>query len=187
MKIRLPQALMAATAAVLVFAGTAQAQERPFEISLDGGLVYTSFDVSDGMTEFVLPFEQARLSVYVAPQVALEGSVLFDYMSQDDNSQSRLVLAPGLSYYFAPFDAGENRTYVTGLVSYDRFGFDTGVADGSSSQFGFGGKVGTKLPVGEAGFVRLEGGYTFLLENEDDGREAANRFELTVGLGAILN
>lgn len=187
MNTRIPQAFMAAAAAALFLASGARAQERPFEISLDGGLVFTSYDVSESTTEFVLPFQQGRLSVYVAPQWAVEGAFLVDYWSRDDASQSEFVLAPGLSYYLAPFDAGENRTYLSGYVVYDRFGFDTGTVDGSQSQLGFGGRVGTKVPVGEVGFVRLEGGYTHLLENEDDGLESANRFDLTVGLGAILN
>lgn len=187
MKNWIPQALGAAAAAVLLAATPGQAQERPFEISLDGGFVYTSYDVSESLTRFVLPFRQARMSVYVAPQVAVEGSFLFDYRSQDDASVSELLLAPGISYYFAPFDAGENRTYVSGLIAYNRVGFDTGLSDGSESQWGLGGRIGTKVPVGEVGFVRLEGGYTYLMENEDAGLEAASRFDLTVGLGGILN
>lgn len=187
MKTRIPQTLVAAAAAVLLAAAPGQAQERPFEVSLDGGFAYTSFDVSESVTQFVLPFQQARMSLYVSPQVAVEGAFLFDYRSQDETSVSELILAPGLSYYFAPFDAGENRTYVSGLIAYDRVGFDTGTVDGSQSQWGLGGRIGTKVPVGEVGFVRLEGGYTYLMENEDDGLEAANRFDITVGLGAILN
>lgn len=187
MKNWIPQALVAAAAAVLLAATPGQAQERPFEISLDGGFVHTSYDVSESLTQFVLPFRQARMSLYVAPQVAVEGAFLFDYQSRDEASGSELLFAPGLSYYFAPFDAGESRTYVSGLIAYNRVGFDDGVVDGSLSQWGFGGRVGTKVPVGEVGFVRLEGGYTHLLENENDGLESANRFDLTVGLGAILN
>ncbi|MFP3947667.1 MAG: hypothetical protein ACLFWG_02965, partial [Longimicrobiales bacterium] len=116
MNTRIPQGFMAAAVAALVFAGTAQAQERPFEVSLDGGLAYTTFDVSESLTQFVLPFQQARLSLYVAPQWAVEGAVLYDYMTQDEDSQSQLLLVPGMSYYFAPVDAGENRTYVTVAV-----------------------------------------------------------------------
>ncbi len=193
MNIRIPQALMAATAAALVFAGMAQAQERPFEISLDGGLAYNMVSdfmgvEQDNVTQFLLPFQQARLSAYVAPQVAVEGAVLFNYESEGDASASEILLAPGLTYYFAPFSSGETRTYLTGALNWSRVGFDSGTGiDGSVSQFGFGGRIGTKVPVGDAGFVRLEGGYTYLLENEDDGRPAVNRLDLTVGLGAILN
>lgn len=188
MNTRILQAFVAATAALLLAAAPGQAQEQPFEISLDGGLVYNivsdfnGFE-QDNVTEFTLPFQQARLSVYVAPQLAVDGGVYFDYRSDGDFSISRLGLTPGLSYYFAPFTAGENRTYVTGLLSFDRIGDDDG---DSSSQFGFGGRIGTKLPVGEAGFVRLEGGFTHLLENEDDFRPAVNRIEVAIGLGAVI-
>lgn len=77
---------------------------------------------------------------------------------------------------------GESGGYLRGEGAVNR----VSAGGESQSQYGFGGAIGVRMPVDDAVFVRLEGGFDRWLEDQDNFLEAHNEFRILVGVSALV-
>ena len=160
---------------LLIAPATAQAQ---LEVGVDAGLtLHTGFENSDNLNQLSIPAPRARLGVPLGDLLSLEGLLGFQRLSSGGESASTLSFLPGVNILL-----GESGGYLRGEVAINR------VAAGgeSQSQYGFGGAIGVRMPVDDAVFVRLEGGFDRWLEDQDNFLEAYNEIRILVGVSAMV-
>lgn len=161
---------------LLIAPAAAQAQ---LEVGVDAGLTLrTGFEASENVSQLSIPASRARLGVPVGEMLSIEALLGFQRLSSGGESTSVLSFLPGINILL-----GESGGYLRGEVALNRGSSSGG---GSRSQYGFGGAVGVRMPVDDAVFVRLEGGFDRWLEDQDNALEAYNEFRILVGVSALV-
>ncbi len=131
--------------------------EAQVELGLDAGLLYDRAG-GESVTAFAIPVPTFRIGFPVG-SASIESLVLLQIVNQADVTSTRIVLLPGVN-----FPVGSSGMYLRaelGLTYVSGGGF-------SASQFGFGGAVGYKRPMGDGPVsLRFEGGVDQFLENDD--------------------
>lgn len=142
-------------------------QGRPVELGLDAGFeiqltdAVNGFD-TDNVTVIAVPAQRFRVGFFVSDAVSIEPAVGFAYVNFSDESLTELSAALAILYHFTS-DPDRPRFYLGiggGLDLID-------VGDASDTQFGIGGALGVKLPVGDQFAVRLEADYVRGFESDD--------------------
>jgi hypothetical protein len=165
------------------------------EIGLDAGLSITNpDDDDDNLVTFAIPgtapsssFLQGgavRLGFPFAERFVFEPLVSFTRFDIDDEAYTQLTLIPGVVALFGEPDAV--RFYLRGEFL---FAYVSDFDEESGVQVGFGGAAGLRKPLGDAAFLRLEGGFDKVNENDDaDAPElfGYKHFRVLVGLSAII-
>jgi len=151
------------------------------EVGLDTGLEIEMIDGSDNTTAFHLPTTWARIAFAAGETLLIEPLVGFEYFSQGDVSENRIILIPGVDLLL-----GE-RLYIRGEVGLIRYSEDNAGTDFSWSQYGFGGGAGMRIPLGDAALLRLEAALDYWLENADDGVPQRTAIRAQAGVSAVIN
>ncbi|HSH75860.1 MAG TPA: hypothetical protein VLA09_09280, partial [Longimicrobiales bacterium] len=122
------------TLALLVAPALVSAQG--VEIGLDAGFAISNpaepegFDGSlDNTNAFSLPISAARVGFWAGDVLLIESMLGFDWISQDDESVSSLVLMPGINYLL-----GE-QFYVRGEAGLNRVSFSFDSQSDSQTQY----------------------------------------------------
>jgi len=148
------------------------------EVGVDAGLtLHTGFENSDNVTQISIPTGRARVGVPAGDLLSFEALLGFQRVSSGGESGSALNFLPGINLRLG--DAG---SYLRGEVAVTRASY----GGDSQTQYGFGGAVGVRMPVDDAVFFRLEGGFDRWLEDQDNLQEAYNEFRITVGVSALV-
>lgn len=148
------------------------------EVGVDAGLVLnTGFETSENVTQISIPASRARVGFPLGDLVTLETLLGFQRVSSDGEAASGLNLLPGINVRL-----GDSGGYLRGEVALSRAAF----GGESETQYGFGGAIGVRMPVDDAVFVRLEGGFDRWLEDQDNLQEAYNELRITLGVSAIV-
>jgi hypothetical protein len=179
--------VLVAFAVAASMATPAHAQQGTWEIGMDGGLMFTSFDIDgvDSTLDFSLPFQLLRVGVFVTPQISIEPTFGFDRMDfGDDDTMTTMTFHTFGLFHFSP-DRTRSQFFVGagGGLDYVSFGFD-GESE-SDTQWSVGLGVGVKVPLRSSVSVRLSGAY--LRGFESDFMPDVNRFRGSVGLSFFLD
>ena len=84
---------------------------------------------------------------------------------------------------FLSSEEGRPRFYLRAEVGLNRLSSE----DNSVNQWGFGGAAGVRIPTGDHGLFRLEGGVDKWLKKEDDFVPGITAFRFTVGVSAMVH
>ena len=142
------------TMGLLALPSVGQAQ---VDIGLDAGFGYLRSS-GESATTFNIPASSVRIGFPVGSS-AFESRVVLSILNGNDETATLIYLAPGVN-----FPVGSNGMYLRAELSwaYAGGGGDTG------TQFGFGGAIGHKRPIGDGPVsLRFEGGVVQWLENSD--------------------
>jgi len=138
----------------------------------------------DNTNSFELPAPVARVGFPAGETILVETILGFNWASQGDESETALVLLPGVNFLL-----GE-QFYVRGEAGLLRMSYDDGTDSESTTQYGFGGAAGMRMPLGDAAIFRIEAGVDRWLEAKDgDVITALGRTDIRIGAGisAIVN
>jgi hypothetical protein len=161
------------------------------EVGLDAGFNIAMISEPDGFTgnidnvnTFDLPSQAVRVAFSAGDMLLIESMVGFDWFKQGDSSDNTLLIMPGLNYLL-----GE-QFYVRGEVGLYRYSESDGTDDFSYTQFGFGGAVGLRMPLGDAALFRVEAGLDRWLEAKDNDviqQLAETDIRIGAGISAVIN
>ena len=143
------------TMCLLALPSVGQAQ---VDIGLDAGLGYMRSS-GESATTFNIPTRSVRIGFPVGSSASIESRVLLSIQNGDDETATLIYLAPGVN-----FPVGSNGMYLRAELAW---GYAGGGGD-TGNQFGFGGAIGHKRPIGDGPVsLRFEGGVLQWLENSD--------------------
>jgi hypothetical protein len=179
--------VLVAFAVAAFIAVPAQAQQGTWEIGMDGGLLFSSYDIDgmDSTLDFSLPFQALRVGVFITPQISIEPTFGFDRMDfGDDDTVTALTFHTFGLIHFSP-DRTRSQFFVGagGGLDYVSFGFD-GESE-SDTQWSAGLGAGVKVPFRSNVSLRLSGAY--LRGFESDFMPDVNRVRGSVGLSFFLD
>jgi len=152
------------------------------ELGLDFfGLSYSDTDgAADASIGVGIPESGLRVGFHAGPRMIIETRLEFDWDKEGDSSARSLMLLPGVNYLV------NEQVYVRGNIGLANFTFDTGVIDGSGTQYIFGAAAGIRRALGSGAVLRVEGGVDQWMENEDDGLPKILDIHGSVGVSAIV-
>jgi hypothetical protein len=132
--------------------------QQPFEVGVDAAVDHTLHEFGDNATRVVIPVAAVRVAAGVSDRVSIEGRFGLQAATAGDSNSTSLFLAPAIVYHFRDHDVARARPYIaaSGGLSYVDAGNEA--FDAGDTQLGVGAHVGTKMPLGEVVFLRLEGG-----------------------------
>lgn len=167
-------------AGLLILAGATavDAQQRPIELGMDGGFVFTSPDIDgvDSTFDISLPFQYFRVGFFMTDHVSLEPVLSFQRLDfGDDVNLTRFSVLGTLLYHFSP-DRTRPQFYAQaggGLEFVDSSEGD------SATQWVVGAGAGVKTPVMD--HLALRFGLMYLRAFENDDFWAYNAFRGQVG------
>lgn len=164
---------------VLAMPALAQAQ---VEIGVDGGLAIQSIKDADKQISFDIPNADMRLGFAGGESIVVETILGASYYKVGDYKQSWIDLVPGVNFLVSP------QLYVRGEAGLLYYKTDPGgsATSSSSTQWLFGGAVGSRKMLGEGALLRFEAGVDRALENTTDGIPASWNFRFLVGVSAVV-
>ncbi len=138
------------------------AQAGAVELGIDSGVTVHLSDGADDQTSVCLPCQRFRVGIFASDWFQLEPSVALNVLSR--GGETIMAFDGGMS--FVLHTSGDPR----GPRPFLRVGGTIAVVDlgeGSFAQFGVGGGLGIKAPIGERLAVRLEGVSEYGFESDD--------------------
>lgn len=166
--------------AALAVPTLAFAQAKPVvEIGTDLGLTMLT---SDGETytllnipgQGILGAPTIRATFFAGRSLTVEPQLALTWLSGDGGTQTRVGLGGQIGYLFNGSTA--KSLYLAGSLAW--LSSSDEITD---TDFGFGGKLGVRVPCGSSVGVRFEGGYRRWFDHE------INEITLGVGVGAIVH
>lgn len=190
MRIRAGICLVAVGIAGLASPAAAQGRKGAIELGLDAAFVVQipqdlgpiSFD---NITALQWPLQFIRAGYYITDRAEVEVRTSVDAVSFGDIDPATFTIdiaygynfgAPGRTRYFV--GAGGGIDY----FSADAHPFGAGDTVGSAVRYGFGVGAGAKVPLQPQLAVRLEGNWSYDLEQEDEFLPAQHNVVARVGL-----
>ena len=144
------------------------------DLGLDAGLFYDRFR-GESRTFFAIPIPTFRIGFPIG-SASLESLVRLSIVNEDDETSTRILLIPGVN-----FPVGSSGMYLRAELAW----VFVGAGGQGFSQFGFGGAVGYKRPMGDGPVsLRFEGAVSQFLENDDF--VGATEFRALVGFSVVV-
>ncbi len=149
------------------------AQAGAVELGIDSGVIVHLNDGVDNLTSICLPCQRFRVGIFASDWFQFEPSVALSVLSSGGETITAFDGRVSFVFHFSSDPLGTRPFLrVGGTIAVVDLG------EGSSAQFGVGGGLGLKAPIGERLAVRLEGVSEYGFESDD--------VVASLGLGGLL-
>ena len=149
-----------ATITALLVPAHTLAQGTIVELGVDAGFEFDINDNAENTTSIAVPVRQLRVGVFVGDNFQIEPRVSFAFTEIADISATELGLQ--LAFVYNSGDPDRTRFFVLAGGGFDLIDIESE----SDTQWGVGGGIGVKIPVGSRFAMRIEGDYIRAFESD---------------------